>query len=38
VKDAVDDLKGEELMKWQDHQRTVQQEIDALQKLLQTNL
>jgi len=37
VKEAVDDLKGEELMKWQDHQRTVQQEIDALQKLLQTN-
>ncbi len=37
VQDAVDDLKGEELMQWQDHQRTVQQEVDALQKLLQTN-
>ena len=37
VKDAVDGLQGEELMKWQDHQRTVQQEVSTLQQLLQTN-
>lgn len=37
VNDAINDLQGEELMKWQAHQRVVQQEISTLQQLLQTN-